>query len=97
MQDTNFHPFHRSRVHILESLTFVLIVECPDHGETSSAGGPVRPDVAGPSDLNMKQTYPDQGIQLLRVFWNPVRVMILLERLNNHIDDSNENVKKQYV
>ena len=94
---TNFHLFHRSPVHILKSLTFVLIVECPDHGETSSAGGPVRPGVVGPSGLNMNQTLPDQGIQLLRVLWNPVRVVILLERLNNHIDDSNENVKKQYV
>ena len=67
VQGTNFHLFHRSRVHILKSLTFVLIFECPDHGRTSSAGGPVRPGVAGPSGLNMNQTHPDQGIQLLRV------------------------------
>ena len=46
-----------------------FIVECPDHGEASSAGGPVRHGVAGPSGLNMKQTHPDQGIQLLRVYW----------------------------
>lgn len=61
----NFHPFHRSLVHILEWLTFVLIVECPDHGEASIASGTVRPGVAaGPSGLNMKQTHHDQGILL---------------------------------
>ena len=42
-----------------------FIVECPDRGEASSAGGPVGPGVAGPSGLNM--THPDQGIQLLRL------------------------------
>jgi len=63
----NFHPSHRSLVHILKSLTFVLIVECPDHGEASIASGTVRPGVAaGPSGLNMKQTHHDQGIQLQR-------------------------------
>lgn len=66
VQGTNFHPFHRSRFHILKSLTFVLIVECPDHGETSSAAGPIRPGVAGPSGLNMEQSHPDQGI--LRIY-----------------------------
>ena len=64
----DFPPFHRSRVYILKTVTFVLIVECPDHGEARSAAGAVRPGVAaGPSGLNMKQTHHDQGIQLLRV------------------------------
>ena len=46
---------------------FVFILERLDHGEASSACGTVRPGVTGPSDLNIKQTHHDQGIQLLRV------------------------------
>ena len=51
-------------------LTFFVccILERLDHGEASIASGTVTPGVAaGPSDLNMKQTHHDQGIQLLRI------------------------------
>ena len=46
----------------------IFILECPDHGKEGSAIGPVGPDVAaGPSGLNIKQIFHDQGIQLLRI------------------------------
>ena len=48
-------------------LTFILIVEFPDHGEASVAGGTIRPGVAGSSGLKIKQTHPYQGKQPLRV------------------------------
>ena len=51
---------------------FACILECPDHGEASSAGGTVLPGVAGLSGLNIKQTHHDQGIQLAKSVMKPV-------------------------
>ena len=45
----------------------MFILEGLDHGEASSACGTVRLGVTGPSDLNIKQTHHNQGIELLRV------------------------------
>ena len=42
----------------------MFILEGLDHGAASSACGTVRPGVTGPSDLNVKQTRNDQGIEL---------------------------------
>lgn len=52
----------------MNSCCICFYSECAGFGEASSAGGPFGPgEVAGPSDLNIKQIHHDQGIQLLKV------------------------------
>ena len=66
-----FQPFNYIII-VNNHAAFAFILEFPDHGEASRAGGTVGPGDAVPAGLNIKQTHHDHGIQFTKSVMKPV-------------------------